>query len=337
MPLGLLNVLPFGVFELPRISMTSATPGGPIPAPVVGQYFGFFNGVPKQHYEEIVARAPFEDCNLLILAFVRAIKQGDVYVAQFTNWRLVDNRKYPAAPGDSDQDRVKLVVKAARAKNPSLKILISLGWADKPLKHQELNTVPWNDAGHAATTPGPFAESMASIVHAFGLDGIDIDYESTEVEPKKMLILARHLKQALSGVSPKREMILTIAPAQTQGLDASVLQAFTYTMPQTYGHAGDDTTATWFERQLGSFDRIVYGLNSEGYDRRLPPGERPHPEWDQSDDPKKRAAKAKANQAAGIFAWRLDNDSLDKQGFPTFATGIEMRKLMTSTASTVDT
>jgi GH18 family chitinase len=313
--------------------MTGRTPSGRIPGPVVGQYFAFFNGVPKQRYEKIVARAPFEDCNLLILAFVRAIKKGDVYVAQFPNWR--DNGN-PSTPGDSDQDRVKLVTEAARAKNPSLKILISLGWADKPRKRQELNTVPWNDAGHAATSPGPFAESMASIVQTFGLDGIDIDYESTDVEPKNMLTLARQLKQALSKVSPKREMILTIAPAQPDGLDASVLQAFTYTMPQTYDHGGADITATWYERQLGSFDRIVYGLNSEGYDRRLSLGTLPHLEWDQSDDPKKKAAKAKANKAAGIFAWRLDNDSLDKQGFPTFATGIEMWKLMTSTASTVD-
>jgi hypothetical protein len=313
--------------------MTGSTPSRRIPGPVVGQYFAFFNGVSKQHYEEVVTRAPFEDCNLLILAFVRAIKQGDVYVAQFWNWR--DNKK-PPAQGDSDQDRVKLVVKAARAKNPSLKILVSLGWGDKPSEPQERKTLPWNDAGHAATTPGPFARSMASIVETFGLDGIDIDYESVEdVEPKSMLTLARELKQALSKVSSKREMIMTIAPATSDGLDASVLQAFTYTMPQTYGHGGG-TTATWYERHVDSFDRIVYGLNSEGYGRRLPPGERPHPEWDQSDDPQKKAAKAKAKKAAGIFAWRLDNDSLDKQGFPTFATGREMWKLMTSTASRVD-
>jgi hypothetical protein len=274
---------------------------GPILGSVVGQYFGFFDGVSRQHYQEIVARAPFEDCNLLILGFVHAMKKGEVYVAQFTNWR--DNPKYPPAPGDSDQDRLRLVVKAARAKNPSIKILISLGWGT-------------NDAGNAATTPGPFAQSIASIVQTFGLDGIDIDYESTEVQPKNMLVLAQQLKQALSKVSPK-QMIMTITPAQMSGLDASVLQAFTYTMPQTYEHDGNGTTATWYEQQLGSFDRIVYGLNSEGY-------------IGQSDDPKKFAAEAKAHQAAGIFAWRLDNDSLDQEGFPTFATGIEMWELMTS-------
>lgn len=278
------------------------TPPDAITGPVVGQFFGFFNGVPKQHYDEIVAGAPFEDCNLLVLAFVRASKKNGVYVASFTTER--DNPKYPPTPGDSDEDRVKLVLKTARARNPSLKILISLGAGD-------------NDAGNAASTPRPFAESFASIVQTYDLDGIDIDYESTEVDINHMLVLAEQIKQALAKVVPKREMIMTITPAQTSGLDRRVLQTFTYTMPQTYDHGGNGTTAEWYAKTLGSFDRIVYGLNSEG-----PIGS--------SDDPKKFAAEAKETRAAGIFAWRLDNDSLNEQGFPTFDTGIEMWKLMKS-------
>jgi hypothetical protein len=112
---------------------------GPIPGPVVGQYFGFFNGVPKQHYDQIVAAAPFDKCNLLILAFVHTVQKDGVYVAQFTNWR--DNSSDPSTPGDTDQDRVKLVVQTARKKNTSLKILISLGWGNTS-----------NDAGNAAKT-----------------------------------------------------------------------------------------------------------------------------------------------------------------------------------------
>jgi hypothetical protein len=279
---------------------------GDAPAsPVVGQYFGFFNGVPKEHYEEIVAKAPFEDCNLLILAFVHTVERNGVYVASFTNWR--DNKQPPGA-GGSDEDRVKLVVKTARRRNPSLKILISLGFGS-------------NDAGNAAKTPQPFARSLSSIVQAYGLDGIDIDYESTVVETDEMLELAEQIKQALIEVVPRREMIMTITPAETEGLDARVLQTFTYTMPQTYEHGGNGTTATWYEQTLGSFDRIVYGLNSEG-----PEGE--------SDAPATFAKEAKTNQAAGIFAWRLDNDSLNPQGYPTFQTGIEMWKLMQAAAGT---
>jgi GH18 family chitinase len=282
------------------------TARGPIPGHVVGQYFGFFNGVPKQRYDHIVATAPFDKCNLLILAFVHTVKQDDVYVAQFTNWR--DNRnKYPATPGDTDQDRVKLVVKTARARKPSIKILISLGWGESS-----------NDAGRAAATPVQFADSVVALVQTYDLDGFDIDFESTDVEAKDMLTLAQRLKASLAKVRPGREKIMTITPAQTDGLDGNVLKVFTYTMPQTYDHGGNGTTAAWYKRQLGSCERIVYGLNAEGY-------------IGESDDPRKFAAKAHANHAAGIFAWRLDNDSVDrKTTYPTFATGIEMWGLMKS-------
>jgi hypothetical protein len=73
--------------------MTDRDQIGPIPGAIVGQYFGFFNGVSKEHYQQIVASAPFDKSNLLILTFVHAVQQNGVYVAQFTNWR--DNH-FPA-------------------------------------------------------------------------------------------------------------------------------------------------------------------------------------------------------------------------------------------------
>ena len=131
-----------------------------------------------------------------------------------------------------------------------------------------------------------------------------------------MLTLAEALTASLAKVTPQREMITTITPAQTDGLDKNVLESFTYTMPQSYQHGGNGTTVTWYEEQLGSYDRIVYGLNSEGY-------------VGESDDPQPFAADAKANGAAGLFAWRLDNDSVIKNtGYPTFATGNEMWDLI---------
>ena len=60
---------------------------GPIPGAVVGQYFGIFNGVPKDHYKAIVDAAPFDHCNLLIIAFVHAALQDGKYIAQFKNER----------------------------------------------------------------------------------------------------------------------------------------------------------------------------------------------------------------------------------------------------------
>ncbi|WP_299687997.1 glycoside hydrolase family 18 protein [uncultured Tateyamaria sp.] len=282
--------------------MTNAS--NPISGPVVAQYFGLFNGVPKAHYDEIVATAPFDKCNLLITAFVHAVQNhGSAdYVAAFTNWRDGDGR-YPAKPGDMDTDRLTRLVEAARAKNPDIKILISLGWGN-------------NDAGNAAETPAAFAQSVANIVRAHDLDGIDIDYESTYVTPEAMLELAQHLRRALDGLGSSRQMIMTITPAQLSGLSKEVLDCFTFTTPQAYDHGGNGTQVAPYADMLGSYDTILFGLNSEGY-------------IGQSDDPKPRAAGAKAHGAPGVLAWRLDNDSVDRAtGYPTFATGLEMWALM---------
>jgi chitinase len=276
--------------------MADTGKSGLIAGYVVPQFFGFFNGVSDDHYQKIVDTAPFDKCNLLILAFVHAVLVNKVYIAQFTNWRDNDYQRKPTDLDDAA--RVKLIVKTARQKNPSLKILISLGWGT-------------NDAGHAAQTPGPFADSVRALVQTYKLDGMDIDFESTQVAAKDLLTLAQALRESLKKAVPNP--IMTITPAQTGGLDQSVLQAFNYTMPQSYGN--NPPYADQYAKILGSYAQIVYGLDSEG-------------DIGQSDDPKIYAAAAKANHAAGIFAWRLDNDSLNGQGFPTFATGIEMWQLM---------
>jgi chitinase len=112
-------------------------------------------------FKAIVAAAPFEKCNLLILAFVHTASYGDVNGAVLPNGR--DNG-FHCQPHDTDRDRLRLVVDTARAKNESIKILISLGWGNC-------------DVYLAAQTPGPFAHSVAAIVQDHGLDGVDIDYE----------------------------------------------------------------------------------------------------------------------------------------------------------------
>ena len=284
---------------------------GPIRGYVVGQYFGLFNGVSKEHYAKIVAAAPFEVCNLLILAFVHTQERDGKQVPVFTDWRDDDK---PAGSGDKDEDRVRLVVETARKKNPQIKILISLGWGRG------------NDVYCATRTPVPFAQSVAAIVHKHELDGFDIDYESVDerVKPSEVLELAQQIKSALGNLTPARDMIMTITPGQPLvGLDKSVLETFTYVMPQTYWHGGDGTTADPYIDLLESTERIVYGVNAEGY-----LDDPDH--WNRPDCPQHAAASARS-VAAGIFAWRLDNNSLSGQGdaaFPTFAVAKEMWELM---------
>jgi hypothetical protein len=287
----------------------------PIQGAIVGQYFGLFDGVSKERYQRIVAAAPFDKCNLVILAFVRTftfdhLDNGEpIYVAQFANGRDHEPdhpNNFPLDPNDTDGDRVKLIVETARKKNPSINILISLGW--DPID---------DDVRKAAVRPVVFADSVRALVQAYDLNGFDIDFESTEVEPEPMGALAREIRRSLDKIPSKRPMILTITPAKDGlKLNKNVLKQFTYVMPQTYDHGGDGTDfadATWYAEQLGSYERIVYGVDSE----------------DPTDNPKNSADEAKKNHAAGIFAWRLDNDSSTRQGYyPTFATAVEMWNLM---------
>jgi GH18 family chitinase len=245
----------------------------------VGQYYTLYDGVSKERYESIVASAPFDKCNLLILGFVPTFKRvrpsrdgGTIYVAQLANGR--DPTNYPVDPSDTDGDRVKLIVQTARNKNPSINILISLGWGA-------------NDAGKAALTPVAFADSVRTLVQAYELNGFDIDFESTNVKPAAMLALAKEIRRSLNKTPSRRPMIMTITPAQREGLNKNVLEQFTYVMPQTYDHGGGIKLAgaTWFAQQLGSYSRIVYGLNSEGL-------------VGESDNAKKYAHAARANRLA---------------------------------------
>ena len=66
----------------------------PIQGAAIGQYFTLYDGVSKQKYQNVVAAAPFEKCNLLILAFVgtftidRSPKEGGpIHVVQVANGR----------------------------------------------------------------------------------------------------------------------------------------------------------------------------------------------------------------------------------------------------------
>jgi Glycosyl hydrolases family 18 len=287
----------------------------PIQGAVVGHYFTLYDGASKQKYQNVVAAAPFEKCNLLILAFVATFtidrssdEGGPIHVVQVANGR--DPGTFPINPHDTDGDRIKLIVETARKKNPSISILISLGYNNQ-------------DVGKAASAPVAFADSVRTLVQAYDLNGFDIDFENTDVKTSAMVRLAQEIRRSLNKIPSRRPVIMTITPANDgRKLNKNVLEQFTYIMPQTYFHGGDGTDftdATWYAKQLGSYERIVYGLNSEGFLDR--PGE------DGPDDPKRSADEAKKNHAAGIFAWRLNGDSI-KQGFPTFADAVKMWKLM---------
>lgn len=259
--------------------------------PVVGQFFGIFK-VSKDTFRSKVDKAPFDKTNLLLIAFLHTQKRGDDYVASYENAR--DGA--PSVTGDSDADRIDYLVSRARARNPSMKVLISLGWGQR-------------DVELATKTPEAFAASVKALVDKHKLDGFDIDYEEAQVGAADMLRLAGALRAALGA-----GRIMTITPAQVNGLTPDVLNVFDLVMPQSYDHGGNGTRVEPYQQMLGGYSKIVFGLNSEGSQER-------------SDDPAKFVGLAKQNDAAGVFAWRLDTDT-EVNGSPTFVTAARMWALM---------
>lgn len=275
------------------------TRGGPFEGKVIGHYLGVFHGCTIQHFQNIVAVAPFQLCNLLILAFVGITQRADgAWVPVLTNGR--DNCFNGGRAKDSDTDdyRIKLVIETARAASPGIKILISFGYC--------------NEVAKAATSPEAFAKGLADIVQKYGLDGFDIDWEGRlDVEDftsAKFATFMDYVTNALSKVVSRP--ILTICPAFLFGQndplrDQKVLSKFTYVMPQTYNHGGNGTRADDYAVLLGGYDKIVYGINGEGY---VVP-----PTWDPEqvpDDPGVSWQKMTQNNAAGVFLWRIDTDSM---------------------------
>lgn len=294
------------------------------PGHVIGQYFGIFHGCSKEHYDKIVASAPFEHCNLLILAFVRLRQvDQDLFIAKFVDGRDNDFNGGHAVPGDTDDDRVRLVMKTARAKNPTIKILVSLGYYYEVIK--------------ASVSPQPVAESLANIAKTYGFDGFDIDYEVADGDrpsypfgPSQFINLMQYVRRELAKVT-REPPILTITPAMTRNLTKEVLECFTYTMPQSYDHGGNDTKVWEYQQILNSYDRIVFGLNGEGYLNDPDPKYRP-------DDPAPHVSDMKDKHGAGVFSWRLDTDTIPKRPapgqpegdaqLPTFAVANKMWTLM---------
>lgn len=300
----------------------------PIYGPVVGQYFGIFHGCSKEHYRKIVETAPFDCCNLLILGFVGITGNNldpPQYSPRLRNSRDNDFNGGRATADDTDEDRIRAIVKAARAKNANIRILISLGW--------------YNEVVKAAKTPEFFAESLAFLVKTYELDGFDIDYEDTPDVPQdpapfgpdQFIGLMHCVRKELGKVV--RRPILTITPAilrhgqdSYKGLSEVLLNCFTYTMPQSYDHGGNGTRVDDYAQKLKSYDKIVYGLCGEGIVD--DPDNRP-------DDPERFVRASQANGAAGVFSWRLDTDSIPTAGspegdaqLPTFAVARKMEELM---------
>jgi GH18 family chitinase len=271
---------------------------------IIAAYFFLFD----DGYTETMKVAddiPWQKINRLYIAFA-SVKDGVL------SDKAIDERE------DSAEDRIRNVVSLCRNANPNAEIFISSDFGDQSVDDEYIA---------AARDPDRFAQSVLQYLKKYDLDGYDMDWESRRINDYSQELTALlcscfdTLKQA--GQNPhggEYKLSHTIWPGvhepQTVGsLKDCVdnINLMTYGPGDAYDlkQYADSYYEAGFPRE-----KMIGGAESEfGY-----PENGGH---DTVDSIEEKCAYVRANDMAGMFSWRLDNDmrtidGISEGGPPTF-------------------
>ncbi|STX28823.1 glycosyl hydrolase family 18 [Legionella beliardensis] len=243
-------------------------PNSTFPLPYVGTFYPIYNSGPGQWIEPTFSM-PFNRINTIFIAFA--------HTYPYANGAILT---YEA--GQTDQAaRIGRLVQTARLLNPSIKLLISLGWGKNDWAY--INTDYVNHANI-------FIPSVIQFIRANQLDGLDIDDEeiggtSGRIPQRHFNSVITNLRNALNYASlqDNKPYYLTITPAgnnsQQGGLDDTQVNAanasnFNLINIQTY-YNGSETFGQDFLSSLINIGypatQIANGIDTEKCQPTIPP------------------------------------------------------------------
>jgi hypothetical protein len=256
---------------------TSSTVGIPNPAPsgepsdtghYAGTYYPLYNSGVKQWIEP-TSSMPFDEVSDIFAAFAHVYERGNGAVLDFEQGQSAEPK------------RLKRLEKVARAKNPHVKILITLGWG---------KTHDWTHvAKDYANRAGLFVPSVVAFLRKNDLDGFDIDDESIGVEDSTGVIsqaafdaVVADLRASLNRAATEdgRAYALVITPAgdnpakggiEGTQIDAANAHDFDWVNAQTYWDQA------WSLRLIAKLNQLHYpsssiavGINTEDCNPQFP-------------------------------------------------------------------
>lgn len=141
-----------------NVVATKRLPSSTFPVPYAGTFYPIYNAGAGQWLPPNQSPIPpFKRVSAIFVAFAHAYPQQKGAIFDF-------EKGQPAEP-----QRLALLVQSARAANPNLKIIISLGWGKKDWTYIS------NDYQNQANI---FVPSVIQFIRTNHLDGLDIDDES---------------------------------------------------------------------------------------------------------------------------------------------------------------
>ncbi|KTD58177.1 glycosyl hydrolase family 18 [Legionella sainthelensi] len=228
-----------------KVTATKTLPGSQFPLPYAGTYYPIYNSGTGQwlppNQDPI---PPFNRVSAIFVAFAHTYAQQNGAV-------LTYEQGQPDEPA-----RLALLVQSARAGNPNIKILISLGWGKNDWTY--IN----NDFVNRANI---FVPSVIQFIRSNHLDGLDIDDESIgessgSIPQANFDGVIANLRNALNHASLQdgKPYYLTITPAgnneEPGGLVATqidTLNAQSFDLINIQSYFGDGDWGDYF------FDALV--------------------------------------------------------------------------------
>ncbi len=183
-----------------NVLATKTLPDDTFPTPFAGTYYPIYNaGVGQWLSPNTAPIPPFADVSALFVAFAHAYPQGKGAIFSY-------EKGQPSEP-----QRLSLLSISARAANPNVKILISLGWGKNDWTYINEDYVNYANV---------FVPSVVQFIRSNQLDGIDIDDEgigdeSGTISQTNFDGVIANLRNALNAASLQdgKPYYLTITPA----------------------------------------------------------------------------------------------------------------------------
>lgn len=246
---------------------SSNMPNTAFPIPYAGTFYPIYNSGPGQWIEPD-STMPFQRVSAIFIAFAHAYPLGNGAILTYET-------------GQPDEPRrLALLSQVARSTNPSIKLLISLGWGKNDWTYINNDYVNHTNL---------FVPSVIDFIRRNNLDGIDIDDEEIggatgSIPQANFNGVITNLRNALNYASLQdgKPYYLTITPAgnnsQPGGIDNTQVDAqnasnFNLINIQTY-YNGSETFGEDFLNNLLAIgypsSQIANGIDTENCDPEFP-------------------------------------------------------------------
>jgi hypothetical protein len=201
---------------------------------------------PSSCFQAAKAIYPFVD--MLFICFAEIVPAA----IPSTHTIQIQNQQHGTPPGTfSNQQYMTQIISDARARNPNIKIGITLDY-NTPITIQQML------GEHPDLAAAAFATNLLAFLTLNDLDGLDIDWESPLSDTSQQLFAILLEAIGIAFRAAPKKFYLTISPNTPNNLDPSAVNAnVDFLNLQIYGGASPNQ----FE---GITVPMAYGVNTEG-------------------------------------------------------------------------